>query len=72
MGMAKQMGALQIRGTVGGICFYKMEGMYYARTKSSLSGERVKTDPAFEETMRYAKQMGQMGNKGTSDFRCKR
>ena len=55
--MAKQIGLLQIMGTVHGICFYKMDGKYYARTKSSLSGERVKSDPVFAETMRYAERM---------------
>jgi hypothetical protein len=56
--MATQIGVLQIIGTVHGICFYKMEGKYYARKKSSLSAERVKHDPAFAETMRYAERMG--------------
>jgi hypothetical protein len=56
--MAKQIGLLQIIGMIHGICFYKMEGTYYARTKSKLSGERVKNDPAFAETMRCAKRMG--------------
>ena len=56
--MATQIGLLQIIGTVGGICFYRMDGKYYARKKSNLSGERVKSDPVFAETMRYAKRMG--------------
>jgi hypothetical protein len=55
--MAKQIGLLRIVGTVGGICFYRMEGQYYAREKSSLSAMRVKLDPAFAETMRYATRM---------------
>lgn len=58
MCMAKQIGLLQIMGTVHGICFYKMDGKYYARKKSSLTAERVKHAPAFAETMRYAKRMG--------------
>ena len=56
--MATQIGLLQIKGTIHGICFYKMDGKYYARTKSSLSGERVKSDPVFAETMRHAERMG--------------
>jgi hypothetical protein len=52
--MARQVGALKIRGSIHGICFYKLHGEYYARTKSSLSGKRVKTSPAFQNTMRYA------------------
>lgn len=56
--MAKQIGLLKITGTIDGICFYRMDGVYYAREKSSLSAERVKHDPAFAETMRSAKRMG--------------
>lgn len=56
--MAKQIGALKITGTFGGICFYCLDGVYYARGKSSLSAERVKHDPAFAKTMRNATQMG--------------
>ena len=56
--MAKQIGSSSITGTIDGICFYCMDGVYYAREKSSLSAERVKHDPAFAETMRHAKRMG--------------
>src|ERR1044072_6838067 len=52
--MAKQSGPLYITGTYNGICFYKMNGAYYARQKSSLSGKRVKKDKAFTLTMVYA------------------
>lgn len=55
--MARQIGLIQITGTVGGICFYCMDGVYYARQKSSLTAKRVKTDPAFAETMKYAERM---------------
>jgi hypothetical protein len=56
--MAKQCGTIRITGTIGGICFYKMHGEYLARAKSSLSGKRVKTDPAFKTTMEYAGLLG--------------
>ncbi len=52
--MARQIGTYKITGTVDEICFYKMNGKYYARLKSSLTGKRVKKDPAFANTMRYA------------------
>ena len=52
--MAKQLGPFFITGTIDRICFYRLDGEYYARSKSSLSGERVKTDPAFTETRMYA------------------
>jgi hypothetical protein len=56
--MAKQAGPFFITGTIESICFYRMDGSYYARAKSSLDGKRVKKDPAFRETMRYAELMG--------------
>lgn len=52
--MAEQTGFIKITGTVNGICFYRLHGKYYARLKSSLSGERVQRSPAFENTMKYA------------------
>ncbi len=45
---------LRITGTIDNLCFYKMDGQYYVRMKSSLTGKRVKKDPAFSATMRYA------------------
>lgn len=53
-GMAKQTGTNPITGTIDGICFYELQGKHYARLKSSLSGKRVKTDPAFAGTMQSA------------------
>jgi len=52
--MAKQAGTIKINGTIGDICFYRLHEEHYARTKSSLSGKRVKHDPAFKGTMKYA------------------
>lgn len=52
--MAKQCGPLPFSGTIGNVCFYKMGDQYYARLKSSLSGKRVKKDPAFRRTMEHA------------------
>jgi len=52
--MAKQTGPIKITGTIGNICFYEMDGKFYARLKSSLTGKRVKKDPRFRLTMVYA------------------
>jgi len=52
--MAKQAGINFITGCIDNICFYKMNGQYYARMKSSLDRKRVKTDSRFKQTMRYA------------------
>jgi hypothetical protein len=67
--MAKQIGLFRITGTIDCICFYCMDGVYYAREKSSLSAERVKHDPAFAETMRYAKQMGNVSKIASAIYR---
>lgn len=56
--MAKQTGPLKVTGKLHGVTYYKMEGKHYARSTSSLSGKRVKVDPAFAETMRYAGLLG--------------
>ena len=52
--MARQIGEIKIVGTIGNICFYEMDGKFYARLKSSLTGKRVKKDPRFKRTMEYA------------------
>lgn len=54
LNMAKQAGNIIVTGTIDHLCFYQMDGRFYVRIKSSLSGKRVKTDPAFAGTMRYA------------------
>lgn len=56
--MARQIGPYKITGTIDNLCFYEMEGNYYARQKSSLTGKRVKKDPAFAGTMRNATLLG--------------
>ena len=44
-------------GTFGPITIYYMFGQYYIRSRSSLTGKRVKTDPVFYNTMKYADLM---------------
>jgi hypothetical protein len=68
--MAKQAGPFFITGTIDQICFYRMDGHYYARTKSSLDGKRVKKDPAFRETMRYAELMGKASSIASVVYRA--
>jgi hypothetical protein len=56
--MAKQIGEIKIVGTFADITFYKMDGQYYVRMKSSLTGKRVKRDPKFARTMQSARRLG--------------
>lgn len=67
--MAKQIGPVFITGTISDICFYKMDGQYYARMKSSLSGKRVKKDPKFRRTMEYATLMAQASKIASGIYR---
>lgn len=56
--MAKQSGERVLTGTYDNVTFYKMEGRYYARMKSSLTSKRVKKDPRFGRTMELAGLFG--------------
>ena len=59
--MAKQIEGF-IEGTYDDITFYKMEGKYYARMKSSLTGKKFWRHKAFEGSRRSCNRFG-MGNK---------
>lgn len=67
--MAEQTGIIKITGTIGGICFYKMREKHYARLKSSLSGKRVKTSGAFQNTMQYAALLTKASGIGSVVYR---
>lgn len=57
--MGKQIGPHYITGTVGDRTYYKLNGQYLVRAKSTLSRNRVKRSPAFKRTMAYAGLLGQ-------------
>lgn len=52
--MARFKGKPKFIGTRGDVTVYSLYGKFYCRSKSSLSGERVKTDKAFSRTMENA------------------
>jgi hypothetical protein len=52
--MARMRSVSGFTGTIGNVTVYHMYGERFMRSKSSLSGKRVKTSPEFKETMRYA------------------
>jgi hypothetical protein len=56
--VAKQVGPIFFTGSVSDLCFYKLEGKYYVREKSSLSRKHVLKDPAFKKTMESAGLLG--------------
>lgn len=45
--MAKQKGFIKIKGTIQGLCYYKLNGKDIVRKASGPSKERINTDPAF-------------------------
>ncbi|AXY77957.1 hypothetical protein D3H65_29935 [Paraflavitalea soli] len=52
--MARLTSTPSFIGTYGPVTVYFMFGKYYMRSRSSLTGKRVKKDPAFRKTMQYA------------------
>lgn len=50
--MAKQEGHMPIKGTLNNLTYYQSKGQNLVRKKSSLTGDKVKTDPAFEHSRR--------------------
>jgi hypothetical protein len=59
--MAKQLSGF-IEGTIDDICFYRCEGNFYARMKSSLTGKRFWRDEAFSGSRKSCGRFGE-GNR---------
>jgi len=67
--MGRQAGPHFITGTIGNRCYYKLNGKYYVRAKSSLSRRRVKRSPAFRHTMVYAERLAQASRIASGIYR---
>jgi len=68
--MAKQIAGLCfLEGTIDDLTFYKMDGQYYVRVKSSLSSQRVKTSPEFKWTMIYARLLARASKIGSAIYK---
>ncbi len=67
--MARQIGPIKITGTIDGITFYRMDGVYYARMKSSLTAKKVKTHPNFALTRMYANWLGEASKIASEAYR---
>ncbi|HVI45473.1 MAG TPA: hypothetical protein VM802_11410 [Chitinophaga sp.] len=57
-------------GTIQNLCIYEMYGRYYIRLKSSLTGKRVKKDPAFRNTMRHAAILAEASRMAATVYRA--
>src|SRR6266700_6104984 len=51
------------------LTFYKMEGKYYVRKKSRLTGKRVKKDPRFRVTMMNAGWLARASKIGSTVYK---
>jgi hypothetical protein len=56
--MAKQKGIIKLEGTLGDITFVKTADGYIAKERTSLSGDRIKNDPAFQRTRENYSEFG--------------
>ncbi|SNR83285.1 hypothetical protein SAMN04488111_3352 [Lutibacter flavus] len=48
--MARQNGIIKLKGTIGGISFYKTADGHLAREKGGVDKSRIANDPAFQRT----------------------
>jgi hypothetical protein len=56
--MAKQKGIIKLKGTVGGITFYKSQDGHLAREKGGVDAERIAKDDAFVRTRENGAEFG--------------
>jgi len=67
--MAKQAGDLFIEGTLDDLTFYKMNGIYYVRMKTSLTAKRFWKDKAFEGSRRSCNRFAKGNRLASAVFR---
>lgn len=63
--MARQKGIIKLKGTIGGITFYKtsLDG-HLAREKGGIEKSRIMSDPAFQRTRENGAEFGRAGRAG--------
>lgn len=63
--MARQRGIIKLKGTIGGITFYKtsLDG-HLAREKGGIEASRIANDPAFQRTRENGAEFGNAGKAG--------
>ncbi|NQY31377.1 MAG: hypothetical protein HRT69_18165 [Flavobacteriaceae bacterium] len=62
--MAKQMGIIKLKGTIGDISFYKTQDGHLARGKGGIEASRIANDPAFQRTRENGSEFGRAGKGG--------
>lgn len=56
--MAKNLGYIELEGTLGGLTFYRLYGEHLVKRKSSISKERILTDSNFKRTRENMQEFG--------------
>ena len=62
--MARQKGIIKLKGTIGGITFYKTQDGHLAREKGGIEASRIASDPAFQRTRENGSEFGRAGKAG--------
>ena len=63
--MAKQASIIKLKGTIGGITFYKTtQDGFLAREKGGIDKDRIANDPAFQRTRENGSEFGRAGTAG--------
>ena len=62
--MARQVGIIKLKGTIGDISFYKSKDGHLARTKGGVDANRIANDPAFQRTRENGSEFGRAGKGG--------
>lgn len=66
--MAKQKSVIKLSGTVDDMTYYQNAGEYFSRKKTSVTAERIASDPQFERTRENMSEFGR-GFKASKLFR---
>jgi len=62
--MARQTGVIKLKGTIGGISFYKSKDGHLAREKGGIEASRIRTEAAFQRTRENGAEFGRAGKAG--------
>jgi hypothetical protein len=62
--MARQTGIIKLKGTIGGVSFYKTRDGHLAREKGGVEKSRIMNDPAFQRTRENGSEFGRAGVAG--------
>ncbi|MFT3824219.1 MAG: hypothetical protein QM731_09875 [Chitinophagaceae bacterium] len=65
----KKLPPVYFIGTYGNLTFYFRKGKYCVRTKSSITGKRVKNSPEYTLTMQYAERLGRASKIASKVYR---